>query len=105
MTFVVNDRTRSLLKNALALYLDGGMLALADECGFDGSKTPTSSDGLICAQLGLNDARIWHVLLNAHKDPMGKRWEVPGLSIGWYAVGCMPKGVAWANEAKGYVAN
>eukprot|EP00747_Dinoflagellata_sp_TGD_P156173 gnl/TRDRNA2_/TRDRNA2_177645_c0_seq22.p1 gnl/TRDRNA2_/TRDRNA2_177645_c0~~gnl/TRDRNA2_/TRDRNA2_177645_c0_seq22.p1 ORF type:complete len:373 (+),score=28.36 gnl/TRDRNA2_/TRDRNA2_177645_c0_seq22:33-1151(+) len=106
MSFVASNRTRSLANNAVALYLDGGMLALAEECGFDGGKTKETylSNNYTCSHLGFNDVKIWHVLLGPHDDAIGKRWwNVPGLNIGWYAVGCRPTGkdiFSWARWSK-----
>eukprot|EP00747_Dinoflagellata_sp_TGD_P156190 gnl/TRDRNA2_/TRDRNA2_177645_c0_seq38.p1 gnl/TRDRNA2_/TRDRNA2_177645_c0~~gnl/TRDRNA2_/TRDRNA2_177645_c0_seq38.p1 ORF type:complete len:371 (+),score=34.24 gnl/TRDRNA2_/TRDRNA2_177645_c0_seq38:33-1145(+) len=105
MSFVASNRTRSLVSNALALYLDGGMLALAEECGFDGGKTKETylSNNYTCSHLGFNDVKIWHVLLGPHDDAIGKRWwNVPGLNIGWYAVGCRPNHSKWAKDAAKY---
>eukprot|EP00747_Dinoflagellata_sp_TGD_P156202 gnl/TRDRNA2_/TRDRNA2_177645_c0_seq49.p1 gnl/TRDRNA2_/TRDRNA2_177645_c0~~gnl/TRDRNA2_/TRDRNA2_177645_c0_seq49.p1 ORF type:complete len:373 (+),score=24.31 gnl/TRDRNA2_/TRDRNA2_177645_c0_seq49:33-1151(+) len=104
MSFVASNRTRSLANNAVALYLDGGMLALAEECGFDGGKTDSTKENHVCNHLGFNDVKIWHVLLGPHDDAIGKRWwNVPGLNIGWYAVGCRPTGkdiFSWARWSK-----
>jgi hypothetical protein len=80
MAFVVNSRTRQMMRRAIALY-QGGMVEIAARC------EQRQLHGAVCQKLSLNDVSVFRQLMG----PVGMmtEWRDPQLRVGWFAVGCV----------------